>query len=662
MTFRPNLLLRLGATATALAACVALPVQPAHAAAVQDEIIVRHRADASAAERAEVRADAAVQLEDRLAMPGVEVVDVGSGSRSDALEALRADPDVVWAEPNRPVHIATNDPGWADQWSLQNPGGPLSIGGYPDPLPRVADADADVAEAWAGNAARGAGVTVGVVDSGVQATHPDLAGQLLAGQAFGTNLTPDDENGHGTHVTGTIAAVADNNVGIAGAAPAAKVKPLRALDANGSGTTAGVADAFHAAGEQGLRIVNASLGADGPSNAEAQAILTHPNTLYVVAAGNDGKNVDSGIGTYPCRYTYANVLCVGASTAEDLRPVWDTPDGVKGSNYGKTSVDLFAPGDSILSTFKGSQYAWSSGTSMASPLVAAAAALVLSAHPDWTTAQLKAAILDSVDHPKAFAGVSVTGGRLNAARALGIDVGPDGLAPSTPAGVLATATPGRVDLSWTPSTATDIRDYRVWREAGGGWTVAATVTSPAAILTGLNVGETVTLSVTARDRSGSESTPSAPLTIAVPASGSLVTGAGGTNLGAPPSDAGAGSGSASAPSSAPGQTPGTPTPTVTPSAPPLGLVTNLRTKLVRGRVTALRFDLSAAATVNVVAKRTRTSKHASITRRRTFTFDAGSPTIAIGRGGAASLALTAGEWRVTVSTAGSTRTIRFRLK
>ncbi len=156
--------------------------------------------------------------------------------------------------------------------------------------------------------------------------------------------------------------------------------------------------------------MNASLGGPGVSLAIEQAITSHPNTLYVVAAGNDGVDVDQGMAAYPCSSPAANVLCVGASNPDDTVAYY--------SNVGATSVDLFAPGTQILSTYKGAAYAFLSGTSMATPMVSAAAALVLAAHPLATPVQLKQALLDAVDHPASLSGASVTGGRLNAARAL----------------------------------------------------------------------------------------------------------------------------------------------------------------------------------------------------------------------------------------------------
>ena len=219
----------------------------------------------------------------------------------------------------------------------------------------------DVPEAW--TKATGAGVTVGIVDTGLLTTHPDLANQVAtnAGETgtdalgrdkrsngvdddgngylddwhgwdfvseypsigvtegdstAGPDNEPQDNHGHGTHVAGTVAAQRDNNEGIAGVAPGAKIMPLRGLGANGRGTSIAIAEAFDYAGKMGLRVVNASLGGPGLDQSQLAAIQAHPNTLYVIAAGNDNVNVDAT--PYgPCALPAANVMCVGASDEND---------------------------------------------------------------------------------------------------------------------------------------------------------------------------------------------------------------------------------------------------------------------------------------------------------------------------------------------------------
>jgi thermitase len=408
------------ALAASLAAAATAAADPVPAT---QRIVVRRDAGLSAARRSELRRRAGVRLVERLHLADTEVVQPGAGGAAAALAALRADPGVRWAEVDHRVHAAalpTDDPLDGLLWGLDNTG---QAGGTPD-------ADIDVPEAWL--RARGAGVTVAVVDTGADLTNPDLVGRLAAtpgGEVPGNGLDdnhdgiaddwrgwdfvdgdddPTDLNGHGTHVSATIAAQADNAAGIVGVAPEAHVLELRVLDADGSGWDSDIADAFALAGKLGVPIVNASLGGPDFSRATLEAIDANPGTLYVVAAGNGGADVDAAP-EYPCAYPGANLVCVAASTSRDQRAAF--------SNFGTTSVDLYAPGQGIWSDVPGG-VAEMDGTSMATPQVAAAASLVLSSHPWLTAPRLKAAMLGSVDQPVTLGGGVASGGRLNAAAAI----------------------------------------------------------------------------------------------------------------------------------------------------------------------------------------------------------------------------------------------------
>jgi hypothetical protein len=229
-----------------------------------------------------------------------------------------------------------------------------------------------------------------------------------------------DANGHGTHVAGTIAATKDNDIGIAGVAPDTRILPLRVLDASGEGVTSHAAAAFDYAGDRGVKIVNVSLGGEEFSQTEHDMILAHPGTLFVVAAGNDGADLDAAP-QYPCAYDLPNILCVGASRHDDT--VADF------SNYGDLSVDVFAPGYGIYSTQPGNAYEWSDGTSMASPHVAGEAALLLARNFALTAADIKQAIVGNVDTPASMLDKVVSDGRADAKRALlGFDQDLDGIA------------------------------------------------------------------------------------------------------------------------------------------------------------------------------------------------------------------------------------------
>jgi subtilisin family serine protease len=361
-----------------------------------------------------------------------ELVRPPAGELRTALSVLNADPGVRYAEPNVAVQAQTNDPFWSLMWGLENTG--QTVNGAVG----TNDVDIDGPEAWARST--GAGQRVAIVDTGVNFNHADLQGRFATNSGESINGVDDDSsgavddvrgwdfiqndndptdaNGHGSHVAGIIAAPKENGVGVAGIAPSAQVMSVRALDASGSGSAAGIANAFDYAGDMGFAVVNASLGG-GFSQAEQDVIAAHPNTLYVVAAGNGGSD---GIGdnndaspTYPCAFAQANVVCVGATNAQDTRAGF--------SNFGATTVDLFAPGVNIASVWKdlpgpgncnSACYFYSDGTSMASPYAAGVVALMRAGNPTLSSAELKAKLLSTADPNAALTGLSVTGGRLNA--------------------------------------------------------------------------------------------------------------------------------------------------------------------------------------------------------------------------------------------------------
>jgi subtilisin family serine protease len=234
-------------------------------------------------------------------------------------------------------------------------------------------------EAW--QMSRGSrAVQVAVVDTGVDLTHPDLRGKLVRGtNVVDGRKSAADDNGHGTHVAGIIAARTNNLVGIAGLTWRNAVMPIKAMGADGSGTTFAVADGIIEAVDRGARVINLSLGNYATSAFLRDAVLyaERHQVVLVAAAGND----DSGQSSYPA--AYPEVLAVAATTRAGA---------VAGfSNYGPY-VDVAAPGDGIASTYKGGQYAMLSGTSMATPHVAALAALVCGVNPRLTAAQVRAVI------------------------------------------------------------------------------------------------------------------------------------------------------------------------------------------------------------------------------------------------------------------------------
>lgn len=324
---------------------------------------------------------------------------------------------------------ATVDPYYPTQWGLDNDGRST------DPWQVTDDADIDAPEGW--HRTRGAGVVVAVIDSGVDVSHPDLAANIWTNpnEVCGNGLDDDsngyvddcggwdfandvpavtDYVGHGTHVAGIIAAEADNGIGIAGVAYEAKVMALKIGDGTPS-LSAGL-EAISYAIDNGARVINASWVVDDPSAAPflntAIEAAADAGILFVAAAGNEPVNIDASP-LYPAASPLDNVITVAASTPSDTPAAW--------SAYGATAVDIYAPGEYIISTVPGG-YGIYSGTSMAAPMVSAAAALLWAATPEATAAEVKGALLDLSDGPNdgitAFRDLATSDGRLNIDRAI----------------------------------------------------------------------------------------------------------------------------------------------------------------------------------------------------------------------------------------------------
>ena len=249
-------------------------------------------------------------------------------------------------------------------------------------------------------------VIVAVVDTGVNARHPDIAGKVLPGYDFvNGDSDPSDDNGHGTAVAGVAAAATNNSVGISGVAWANPVLPVKVLDASGSGTYSGIANGITYAAAHGARIINLSLGGTSSSKALQDAVnyAWNKNAVIVAAAGNDGNTV----AVYPA--ACANVVAVSATNSSDLRPSW--------SNYG-SYVDLSAPGENIVTLYGADAYAAWNGTSFASPVVAGVTALMASANVQLSNLQIVDLLLKNADD-LGPAGYDVYSGygRVNAYRA-----------------------------------------------------------------------------------------------------------------------------------------------------------------------------------------------------------------------------------------------------
>jgi subtilisin family serine protease len=329
--------------------------------AVEGEVLVRFASSSSVAERQEIRSSLDVMLSQNLGLSGLQLLKLDGGDVESAISALEQRSDVLYAEPNYIYEMSAppNEADFDELWGMNNTG--QTVNG----LAGTADADIDAPEAW-DTETGSSNVVVAVVDSGIAHDHPDLAPNMWAnpGETPG-NAIDDDGNGrvddirgwdfvandndpfdlnlHGSHVAGTIGAQGNNTIGVAGVNWDVSLMALRVLDNAGSGTNAAITAAFNYAGDNGADVVNASLGGPVSSKSMRDAIAGAPNTLFVVAAGNEGGNNDARFTpNFPCNYTTANNICVAATNPNDALAGF--------SNRGATSVDLAAPGTSIFST------------------------------------------------------------------------------------------------------------------------------------------------------------------------------------------------------------------------------------------------------------------------------------------------------------------------
>lgn len=274
-----------------------------------------------------------------------------------------------------------------------------------------------------------ANIVVAVIDTGVDYNHEDLSFNMwrnpnptkndLVGYDFiHDDGLPFDDNQHGTHVAGTIGAVGGNGKGVSGVNQRVSIMALKFLSGEGSGDTAGAIKAIDYAVTNGAKVMNASWGggADEGNNALRESIerAEKADVLFVAAAGNggnDGRGDDNDKEPmYPAAFNTGNMLAVAATNANDRLTGF--------SNFGKRSVHLAAPGDGVYSTVPGNKYASLSGTSMACPHVAGAAALVWSMNPKMSHKEVKARLMDSVDKISGMESKTITGGRLNVGKAV----------------------------------------------------------------------------------------------------------------------------------------------------------------------------------------------------------------------------------------------------
>ncbi|HKR01850.1 MAG TPA: S8 family peptidase [Pyrinomonadaceae bacterium] len=370
---------------------------------------------------------------------GLVAIDDEDGiSAEEVAEEYSSLEEVEYAEPVFKVtadhgspskHKHANDAKFSEQWSLENTG---QGGGK-------AGADIGALQAWF-KTTGSSKVVVAVLDSGVDYRHLDLINNIWVrppdmaayvddelgefNDEHGFNATdrlrdPMDDNGHGTHCAGIIGAEGNNNFGIAGINWKVEIMPLKFLAANGSGTTKDAIEAINYVIERkrkgvNVRIISASWGSTQRSKALRDVIKQagDEGILFVAAAGNNADDSDKRP-HFPAGYDLPNVVSVAAL---------DRNDQLAGfSNYGAKSVHIAAPGAEIMSTWLDGEFKSLSGTSMATPEVAGVAALILSTNPNMSVKQLRDRLFASVDKLDSLKGKVSTGGRINAAKAVGAE-------------------------------------------------------------------------------------------------------------------------------------------------------------------------------------------------------------------------------------------------
>jgi subtilisin family serine protease len=356
----------------------------------------------------------------------------GNANIDEAVKEFNKNPNVEYAEPNYIFHTALmpNDPSFSNLYGLHNT---EQIGG-------IVDADIDAPEAWdlqTGNN----GVLIAVIDSGVDYTHEDLAANIWTnpGEIEGNGIDDDsngfvddvrgwdfvnndndpfDDFGHGTHVSGTIGAVGNNGIGISGVDWNVKIIPIKFINSNNAGTLSAALNSIVYATLMNVSIMsNSWVGGFSQSLKDTISVANDEGILFIAAAGNSNTNNDV-TPVYPAGYDVPNVISVAATDGWDAKASF--------SSYGVATVHLGAPGVYIYSTVpKGncsycssSGYTYLSGTSMATPHVSGVAGLIKAQFPELTSNEIKAKLLGGVDLISSMQGITITGGRLNAYKAL----------------------------------------------------------------------------------------------------------------------------------------------------------------------------------------------------------------------------------------------------
>jgi subtilisin family serine protease len=513
---------------------------------VPGEVLVKFRSQPTQAELSVLRTQLDADQDQQVGTIGVHRFHSRSLNETALLAFLGTHPAVAYAEPNFVLTAtqAPNDPYFSQLWAMQN----------------TAQPGADIGAAAAWDVSTGtASVVVGVIDTGIDYTHQDLAVNVWSAPtsfsvtvggvkvtcpagAHGFNaLTmtcdPMDDNNHGTHVSGTIGAAGNNGVGVVGVNWTTSIIGAKFLNATGSGSTADAVNAidfviktkqaFASSNGANVRVLSNSWGGGGFSQALLDEVnLANANDiLFVAAAGNNGSNNDSAP-FYPASFNAPNVIAVAATDSTDHLASF--------SNYGTNSVPLAAPGVGIISTTIGNTYSNFSGTSMATPHVSGAAALVLS-HCSLDTAGLKNTLLASVDSLASLAGYTGTGGRLNVNTAIHNCAAAPLVVPAQPTGVSPTAGNAQVSVTWRASSGATAYNVKRGTVSGAETMVASGLTTMAYVDNAVTNGIKYFYVVSATNAAGESpnssevsATPTVPVTVApaAPANVKATTGPG----------------------------------------------------------------------------------------------------------------------------------------
>jgi hypothetical protein len=488
------------------AAGMATAATPAHEAHAKGRILVMPRAGLSDADFGKILGAHGGKAR-RIGKSRLYIVDLPAGASEQAVAAqLARHPQLKFAEVDRRMSITftPNDPYLGSEWHTNQIGAPA---------------------AW--NLAQGAGVTIAILDTGVDGTHPDLAGQMVAGWDYYDNsANTSDVQGHGTAVAGAAAATINNGVGVASIAGQAKIMPIRVTDPSGNAYASTIAQGITYAADHGARVANISISGVAASSTTLNAAQYMKNLggLVVVAAGNDGINENIAATT--------TMIPVSATDSNDALTSW--------SSYGNY-IALAAPGLNIWTTQSGGSY-WSCwGTSFSSPITAGVVALMMSAKPSLPNTQIESLLYSTaVDLGAPGRDIYYGYGRVNAGAAVqaaastvsNVDTQPPSASISAPLGSASVS--GLVPVNVTASDNVGVTkvELRV-----NGSTVATDTATPFAFSwnsTTLANGS-ATLVAVAYDAAGN-SAASAPVSVTVanastlsvaiskPANGSAVSG------------------------------------------------------------------------------------------------------------------------------------------